>query len=70
MTPSVFGKFDDSAYVGRPHDVVVAELKEINQGAHIVAVSSGMMVTTDHKLSRIRVRYNEKTGFVTSVRRG
>ncbi|MCV9964262.1 hypothetical protein OIU34_20460 [Pararhizobium sp. BT-229] len=56
-------------FIGRPYGEVVAELER--QGlARVQAVASDMMVTLDHVSSRTRVRYDRKTGLVTSVRRG
>ena len=69
MTPFPDTKFDDKPFIGRPYKDVVAELER--RGCNgIQAVASDMMVTMDHFLSRIRVRYDRKTGLVTSVRRG
>lgn len=61
-------KLDDSKYLGRPYEEVVSEIKKNNSVVH--AVSDDAMVTMDFRMDRIRVRYDNKTGFVTSVRRG
>lgn len=56
-------------FLGRPYQDVVAELKAIHTG-EVVPVPSGAMVTADYNPSRIRVRYDEKTGRTVSVRMG
>lgn len=58
-----------SDYIGRPYQDVVAELKAIHTGK-VVPVPQDAMVTMDYDLSRIRVRYDEKTGRTVSVRIG
>jgi hypothetical protein len=63
-----FAQLDDSKYLGRPFEEVVAELKETNTVVH--AVPSNAMVTMDYRMERLRVRYNEASRLVTSVRRG
>jgi hypothetical protein len=68
MSYDPFGQFDDSQYRGRPYQDVVAELKVSNSNVH--AVPNDAMGTMDHKLSRLRVRYDASTGLVTGVRRG
>lgn len=68
MSFDPFRQLDDSEYRGRPYQDVVAELKESNSTVH--AVSSDAMVTMDHRLDRLRVRYDKSTGLVTGVRRG
>lgn len=66
---TIIPKIDDTPFIGRPFGEVVAELEQ--QGfAKVQAVASDMMVTMDHVLSRTRVRYDRKTGLVTSVRLG
>lgn len=61
---------DDSAYKGRPFSEVVAALEKKNPGSRIHAISEDHMVTMDHKMGRIRVRYNPETGLVTKVTYG
>lgn len=69
MTPFPDTKIDDTPFIGRPYGEVVAEPEQQGFG-RIQAVASDMMVTMDNVLPRTRVRYDRKTGLVTSVRRG